>query len=108
MKAFWISAVCLSLTGSLFAQSANYHLVKKTIIGGEGGWDYLLADADGGRLYVSHGTQVEVLDLKSHAKLGVITPHPGYSWNCCCAEYKRGIHDKWPPQHSHYVRHEDL
>ncbi|GAB3047457.1 hypothetical protein GCM10027185_59160 [Spirosoma pulveris] len=77
MKAFWISAVCLSLTGSLFAQSANYHLVKKTTIGGEGGWDYLLADADGGRLYVSHGTQVEVLDLKSHEKLGVITPTPG-------------------------------
>ena len=77
MKALWISAVCLSLTGSLFAQSANYFLVKKTIIGGEGGWDYLMADASDGRLYVSHGTQVEVLDLKSHAKLGVITPTPG-------------------------------
>ncbi|ADB42690.1 YncE family protein [Spirosoma linguale] len=77
MKALWISAVYLSLTGSLFAQSANYHLVKKTTIGGEGGWDYLMADSDGGRLYVSHGTQVDVLDLKSHEKLGVITPTPG-------------------------------
>ncbi|MFD2934680.1 YncE family protein [Spirosoma flavum] len=77
MKAFLISVACLCLTGSLFAQSANYHLVKKTIIGGEGGWDYLMADADGGRLYISHGTQVDVLDLKSHEKLGVITPTPG-------------------------------
>ncbi len=77
MKALWISAVCLSLTGSLSAQSANYQLVKKTTIGGEGGWDYLLADDEGGRLYVSHGTQVDVLDLKSHEKLGVITPTPG-------------------------------
>ncbi|GAB2546865.1 YncE family protein [Spirosoma aerophilum] len=77
MNAFWISAVCLSLTGSLFAQSANYQLVKKTTIGGEGGWDYLLADAEGSRLYISHGTQVDVLDLKSHEKLGVITPTPG-------------------------------
>ena len=66
------------MTGDLFAQSPpNYHLIKKTIVGGEGGWDYLLADADGGRLYVSHGAQVEVLDLKTHEKIGVITPTPG-------------------------------
>lgn len=77
MKAFWISAVSLCLTGSLFAQSTNYHLVKKTTIGGEGGWDYLMADAETSRLYVSHGTQVEVLDLKSHQKVGVIAPTPG-------------------------------
>ena len=78
MKTLWIYAACLCLTGSLFAQSPpNYHLVKKTVIGGEGGWDYLLADAEGGRLYVSHGTQVDVLDLKSHEKVGVITPTPG-------------------------------
>lgn len=77
MKTCWMAAVCLSLTGSLFAQSATYHLVKKTTIGGEGGWDYLMADAEGSRLYVSHGTQVDVLDLKSHEKVGVITPTPG-------------------------------
>jgi DNA-binding beta-propeller fold protein YncE len=77
MKTVWISAVCLCLTGSIFAQSTNYHLVKKTTIGGEGGWDYLMADPQGSRLYVSHGTQVEVLDLKSHEKVGVITPTPG-------------------------------
>ncbi|WP_338877454.1 YncE family protein (plasmid) [Spirosoma sp. SC4-14] len=76
MKAFRISAVCLCLTGSLFAQSTNYHLVKKTTIGGEGSWDYLMADAETSRLYVSHGTQVEVLDLKSHQKVGVIAPTP--------------------------------
>lgn len=78
MKILWVTLISFCSTGPLFAQTpANYHLVKKTIIGGEGGWDYLLADAAGGRLYVSHGTQVEVLDLKSHAKIGVITPTPG-------------------------------
>lgn len=77
MKVFWIFVVCLSLTGSLFAQSANYRLVKKTTIGGEGGWDYLLADAEGGKLYVSHGTQVDVLNPRTHEKIGVITPTPG-------------------------------
>ncbi|WP_020606042.1 YncE family protein [Spirosoma spitsbergense] len=78
MNMHWIIPIGLLLAGPVFAQTpANYHLVKKTVVGGEGGWDYLLADADGGRLYVSHGTQVDVLDLKSHAKIGVITPTPG-------------------------------
>lgn len=78
MKKILVSAVGLLLAVPAFAQTpANYHLVKKTVVGGEGGWDYLLADADGGRLYVSHGNQTEVLDLKSHAKIGVITPTPG-------------------------------
>ena len=78
MKTLLISVLCLSLTGYGYAQSpTNYHLIKKTTVGGEGGWDYLLADADGGKLYLSHGTQVEVLDLKTHEKVGVITPTPG-------------------------------
>lgn len=78
MKTRWIFAVCLCLTGPLFAQPpANYHLIKKTVIGGEGGWDYLLADAGSSRLYVSHGTQVDVLDLKTHEKIGVVTPTLG-------------------------------
>ncbi|WP_375448336.1 YncE family protein [uncultured Fibrella sp.] len=77
MKTVWITAISLALTAPLFAQVATYQLVKKTTIGGEGGWDYLMADTEGGRLYVSHGTQVEVLDLKSHEKVGVITPTPG-------------------------------
>ena len=78
MKTIIFSVICLSLSGGLYAQSsANYHLIKKTTVGGEGGWDYLLADADDGRLYLSHGAQTEVLDLKSHEKIGVITPTPG-------------------------------
>ncbi|MBC7568119.1 MAG: PQQ-binding-like beta-propeller repeat protein [Spirosoma sp.] len=78
MKTILISVLCLSMAGSLYAQSSpGYHLIKKTTVGGEGGWDYLLADADGGRLYLSHGSQTEVLDLKTHDKVGVITPTPG-------------------------------
>ena len=42
------------------------------MIGGEGGWDYLTTDADARRLYVTHGTQVEVLDLDTGKKLGVV------------------------------------
>ena len=45
--------------------AAAYHVVARWTIGGEGGWDYLTADAATRRLYVTHNTQVEVLDLDS-------------------------------------------
>lgn len=57
--------VLLALTGhSAGAQSAPapYHLLNTIVIGGEGGWDYLNVDPVGKRLYLSHGTQVEVVD----------------------------------------------
>jgi DNA-binding beta-propeller fold protein YncE len=46
--------------------------IKKTVIGGEGGWDYLAVDSENRRLYVSHSTQVEVLNVDTHEKIGVI------------------------------------
>ncbi len=62
----------LLTTFCVHAQTPGFHLIKKTVIGGEGGWDYLHADSQARRLYVSHGDQVEVLDLDSHKSLGVI------------------------------------
>ncbi|MBI3482910.1 MAG: YncE family protein, partial [Bacteroidetes bacterium] len=41
--------------------SQHFQLIKKTVIGGEGGWDYLSADEQNKRLYVSHSTKAEVL-----------------------------------------------
>ena len=42
-------------------------------IGGEGGWDYLLADGPAHRLYVTHGPRVEVLDSDSGKVIASIT-----------------------------------
>jgi len=51
----------------IFAARANaqdhYQLTKKIPIPGQGSWDYLTVDESARRLYVSHGTQVEVVDL---------------------------------------------
>ena len=54
------------------AATQAYHVVARWVIGGEGGWDYLTADPDARRLYITHGTQVEVLDLDQGTKLGAI------------------------------------
>lgn len=51
----------------LFSTSLTSHAQVSTIqIGGNGGWDYLNADAASRKLYVSHGPQVIVLDMDSH------------------------------------------
>ncbi|WP_460616345.1 YncE family protein [Hymenobacter ruber] len=59
------------------AQTVPYHLLNTIAIGGEGGWDYLKADPAGERLYVSHGTRVEVVDLKTRKVIGTIMDTPG-------------------------------
>ena len=67
----------LFIHNPLAAQPAGLQLIKKTVIGGEGGWDYLKVDSESRRLYVSHGNQVEVLNADTHEKLGTITNTQG-------------------------------
>ena len=57
--------------------AAPYHLLHTITIGGEGGWDFLSVDPAGQRLYVSHSTQVEVIDLKTRQVIGTIPNTPG-------------------------------
>ena len=60
----------LFVLAAAFAQS-GYHQIKKINIGGEGGWDYLIADA--GRVYVSHTNEVDVIDTQKGELAGKIT-----------------------------------
>jgi DNA-binding beta-propeller fold protein YncE len=73
------------------ASVGSYHVKTKFKIGGEGGWDYLIADSDARRLYVSHGSQVEVLDLDSGAVVGKIPDTPGVHGIALAPELNRGF-----------------
>jgi len=63
---FIFTAVCIGQTPS------GFHLVKSTLVGGTGGWDYLTVDAKARRLYVAHTTKVEVLDADSLTLVGEV------------------------------------
>ncbi|QKG57533.1 PQQ-binding-like beta-propeller repeat protein [Hymenobacter sp. BRD128] len=67
----------LGLASPAHAQTAPYRLLHTIAVGGEGGWDYLTVDPAGERLYLSHGTQVEVVDLKTRKVIGTIPNTPG-------------------------------
>ena len=58
---------------ALAQSSPPYHLVKTVDLGGGNRWDYLNFDAPSGRVYVSHGTEVTVVDAKSGALVGNVT-----------------------------------
>ena len=83
--------VVLFSVNELGAQTSGFHLIKKTVIGGDGGWDYLSVDARNNRLYVSHSTQVEVLDLQTHEKVGVIPNLQGVHGVLAVSKTGRGI-----------------
>ena len=51
---------------------SGYHLLNTIAVGGEGGWDYLIADSEAHRLYVSHATRVVVIDTETDKVVGEI------------------------------------
>jgi YVTN family beta-propeller protein len=59
------------------AQETHYHILKKDLIGGTGGWDYIFANPANQRLYVSHGNRLTVLNLETGDSVGVVSPALG-------------------------------
>src|SRR5260370_5587644 len=59
------------------AGETGYKLAKKFPVPGDGGWDYITYDAVGGRLFVAHGANVDVLDAKAGKVIGQIPKTPG-------------------------------
>jgi DNA-binding beta-propeller fold protein YncE len=63
--------VVIGLSVAVNAQS--YKLTNRISIPGDTGWDYLFADSANRQLYVSHGGDVEIVDLDSQKPIGKIT-----------------------------------
>ena len=85
-----IMAAALSL-GMGAADAPNYHLVKKVPLSGAGGWDYLTVDGPARRLYVTHATQVIVLDADSLEVVGNIPGLAGVHGVAVAPEFGRGF-----------------
>src|SRR5258708_9861285 len=88
MKGFLIA---LSSAVLLFQGTSNYKVVGHYPIGGVGGFDYVAIDGSARRLYVSHGTQVEVLDADSGKMVGTIPDTPGVHGAAIASAFKHGF-----------------
>ncbi len=86
-----VLAVGYSLAATFPASAQGFAITKKIPVAGQGGWDYLTVDEAGRRLYVSHGTQVEVLDVDSGAIVGKVENTPGVHGIAVAHELGRGF-----------------
>src|SRR3984893_9074991 len=82
---------CLPLFAVSRPWNGGYEITKKIKIPGQGSWDYLTVDEAARRLYVSHGTQVEVLDVDSGAIVGKIPNTLGVHGIALVPELGRGF-----------------
>ena len=82
--------VCAALLVANAHAATNYQLLKKVPVAGAGGWDYVIVDADARRVYVSHATQVDILDADSLAIVATIPNTPGVHGIAIVPEFNRG------------------
>jgi DNA-binding beta-propeller fold protein YncE len=68
----------IALAGTISAAAeTEYRFIKEIPVGGNAQWDYLKVDSEAQRLYLSHATKVEVIDLEKGAVIGQIEGTPG-------------------------------
>lgn len=66
-----ITVFCFT-SASAQTQKSAFKVAKTIQLTGDGGWDYLSVDEAGQKLFVSHSSQVNVVDLKTGAEIAVI------------------------------------
>ena len=81
----------LSLVALMLQGTTNYKVVGRYPIPGVGGFDYVTLDSASRRLYVSHGTQVEVLDADNGKLVGTIPDTPGVHGAAIASAFKHGF-----------------
>src|SRR5579863_4688273 len=69
----------------------GYKITGRYAVDGTEGWDYVSIDSEARRLYISHGTQVEVLDADSGKAVGTIPDTPGVHGIAIATGMNRGF-----------------
>ncbi len=77
MKKSAMFAMAFLLAAAVFAAPPTYKVINKIKIGGVVRWDYAYLDSANHRLYVSHGTQTEVIDTATDKLVGTIPDTKG-------------------------------
>jgi DNA-binding beta-propeller fold protein YncE len=72
-----VSFLLLGIVALAGPQVVNYHLIKKVPLsaapGGKEYFDYITIDPAARRLYLSHGTEIKVVDADNYAVVGTIS-----------------------------------
>src|SRR5205814_7878047 len=80
-----VAFVVASLQGG-----TGYKVETRYPVPGNGGFDYLSIDSAARRLYLSHGTEVNVVDADNGKLIGTIADTPGVHGIAIASEFKHG------------------
>src|SRR5438132_13661958 len=70
---------------------SGYRVETRYPVPGNGGWDYVTIDSAARRLYLSHGTEVNVVDADNGKLIGTIGDTPGVHGAAIASQFKHGF-----------------
>src|SRR4051794_36014765 len=86
------TAILAASAAMVFMQGGSgYKVETRYPVPGAGGFDYISIDSAARRLYVSHSTEVNVVDADNGKLIGTITDTPGVHGAAIAPEFKHGF-----------------
>jgi DNA-binding beta-propeller fold protein YncE len=85
------AVLVLSIAVVSWQAGTGYKVETRYPVPGNGGFDYLSIDSAARRLYVSHGTQVDVINPDNGTLIGTIADTPGVHGIAIASEFKHGF-----------------
>lgn len=77
--------------GILLNAQSNYKIARQIKVEGQGGWDYITVDENTGRLYISHGTVAQIVDIKTGTLVGTIPDTKGIHGVAIATDLNKGF-----------------
>src|ERR1700693_3207461 len=88
----YVKSVLVALVSAVILQGATkYKVVARYPVPGDGGFDYVGIDSAARRIYLSHATQVDVVDADNGKVVGTIPDTPGVHGAVVVSEFKHGF-----------------
>jgi len=86
-----LATAALLVLSAAALRGADYHIVKQTVLGGQGGFDYITIDPDSHRVYIPRATHVMVIDERTHASVADISGMKGLHGTAIVPAVNRGF-----------------
>lgn len=90
-KTLLFASASVVLAALAFAAAPQYKVLTKIQIGGEVRWDDLYVDSANHRAYISHNSQVEVVDTVKDTLIGTVKDTPGVHGTAIANDLRKGF-----------------
>jgi YVTN family beta-propeller protein len=90
-RLFLMNCIVLILCGLYLSAQSNYKIDRKIKLPGEGFWDYISVDEVNGRIYQSHNSMVQVVNIKTGQVVGTIPDTKGVHGVAIAQDMNKGF-----------------